>query len=86
MSTKPLNNLTGTDGQADSLNSMNIVIKHHLYGKYSWELDQERDELDISAEPRFYSRCDFQAEDEYDLDGHFWSEHDDEENAPLGKG
>ena len=62
------------------------MIKHHLYEKYSWQKDQERDELEMSAEPRLYRKCDYQAQDGYDLDGHFWSEHDDEEKAPVRKG
>ena len=37
----------------------------------------------MSAGPRFCRKCDYQAEDGYDLDGHFWSEHDEEESAPL---
>ena len=35
------------------------------------------EELDLSFGPRYCSKCDFEAEDGYQLDGHFWSEHDD---------
>ena len=35
------------------------------------------DELDLSFGPRFCKKCDFEAEDGYQLDGHFYSEHDD---------
>ena len=37
----------------------------------------------MSAGPRFCRECDQQAEDSYDLDGLFWSEHNEEEGAPL---
>ena len=59
------------------------LIKQHLYEKHAWQIDQDSDELDMSAGPRFCRKCDYQAEDGYDLDGHFWSEHDDEENTSL---
>ena len=36
--------------------------------------------LDLSVGPRFCSKCDYRAEDGYDLDGNFWSEHDDDES------
>ena len=35
------------------------------------------DELDLSFGPRYCKKCDFEAEDGYQLDGHFWAEHDD---------
>ena len=59
------------------------VIKHHLYEKHAWQINLDSDELDMSAGPRFCRKCDYQAEDGYDLDGHFWSEHDEEESAQF---
>ena len=44
---------------------------------------EENEELDLSFGPRFCKKCDFEAEDGYQLDGHFWTEHDDEEEELL---
>ena len=59
------------------------VLKCHLYDKHEWQKDQQSEELDMSVGPRFCRKCDYEAEDGYDLDGHFWSEHDDEESPSL---
>ena len=65
------------------VSSETSLIKHHLSEKHGWQINLEGDELEMSAGPRFCKKCDYQAEDGYDLDGHFWSEHDDEESAAF---
>ena len=52
----------------------------HLFDRHAWKNDQDSEPLDLSVGPRFCSKCDYCAEDGYDLDGHFWSEHDDDES------
>ena len=54
------------------------VLKCHIYDKHAWKKDYNSEELDLTVGPRFCSKCEYKAEDGYDLDGHFWSEHDDE--------
>ena len=48
-------------------------------GKKSWPKFLESEDLDMSAGPQYCNKCDYHAEDGYDLDGHFWSEHDDDD-------
>ena len=40
---------------------------------------EETEELDLSFGPRYCKKCGYEAEDGYQLDGHFWIEHDEEE-------
>ena len=42
---------------------------------------EEAEELDLSFGPRYCKVCGFEAEDGYQLDGHFWTEHDEEEES-----
>ena len=39
------------------------------------------EELDLSFGPRYCKICNFEAEDGYQLDGHFWAEHDEDEES-----
>ena len=55
------------------------LLMCHLFDRHAWKNDQNSEALDLSVGPRFCSKCDYRAEDGYDLDGHFWSEHDDDE-------
>ena len=47
------------------------------------EESQCSDDLDYSAGPIDCKRCDYQAEDGYDLDGHKWSEHEEDEDGSI---
>ena len=45
---------------------------------------EETEELDLSVGQRYSKKCGYEAEDGNQLDGHFWSEHDEkEENMTL---
>ena len=55
------------------------LIMCHLFDSHAWKNDQNSEALNLSVGPRFCSKSDFCAEDRYDLDGHFWSDHDDDE-------
>ena len=35
------------------VSSEKSVIKHHLFDKHGWQINQEGDELEIGAGPRF---------------------------------
>ena len=39
----------------------------------------EDHDLDMSTGPRYCEKCDFEAPNGYEMDGHMWSEHDEEE-------
>ena len=56
------------------------LLMCNLFDRHAWKNDQNSEALDLSVGPRFCSKCDYCAEDGYDLDGHFWSEHDDDES------
>ena len=43
---------------------------------HGWSDDQKNEEIDMSAGPRYCSKCEFEGADGYELDGHIWSEHD----------
>ena len=58
--------------------SEKAVLKCHIYDKHAWQKDYNSEELDLDVGPRYCCKCDYKAEDGYDLDSHFWSEHDDE--------
>ena len=46
--------------------------------------EQKQDELDMSEGPRYCDKCDYQAEDGYDLDAHSWSEHEEDASEIAG--
>ena len=41
------------------------------------------DDLDSSEGVRYCKRCDYEAEDRYDLDGHIWTEHEEDEDGHI---
>ena len=43
--------------------------------------DISQDDLDSSEGVRDCKRCDYEAEDRYDLDGHIWTEHEEDEDG-----
>ena len=45
--------------------------------------DKSGDDLDSSEGARDCRRCDYLAEDKYDLDGHIWSEHEEDEDGKI---
>ena len=70
-----LNNLKTIQELENKLASVEDQVKNNLEsGK-----NQEADELDMSFGPRYCKKCGFEAEDGYQLDGHLWSEHEDNE-------
>ena len=58
-------------------------LSWHLCESHGWPLDRDPEDLDMSRGVRFCSKCDYQAEDGYDMDGHKWGEHDDEDLDSL---
>ena len=50
---------------------------------HGWSDDQKNEEFDMSIGPRYCNRCDFEAADGYELDGHVWSEHDDQDDEQI---
>ena len=59
-------------------------LKWHMHKNHGWPDNLNLDEMDISllsTDPRNCERCDYEAEDMYDLDGHTWDVHDD--NIPC---
>ena len=62
----------------------NVALKMHIFDKHVWPKgNEEAEDLELSLGPRFCRKCDYQAEDGYDLDAHFWGEHDDAENETI---
>ena len=45
--------------------------------------DEDSEDLDLSFGPRYCNICGHEAEDGYQLDGHLWSEHEDEDDLKL---
>ena len=61
-----------------SINKNNVEVIKSLKERVGLPNDQELDELDMSEGPRYCVKCDYQAEDGYDLDAHTWSEHEED--------
>ena len=55
------------------------VLDWHLSKIHGWSTDQITEFLDNTEDPRNCRKCEYEAEDKYDLDAHTWTEHDDEE-------
>ena len=54
------------------------------YGKnHGWSHDQSQEDLDSSDGVRYFKRCDYEAQDRYELDGHIWTEHEEDEDGPI---
>ena len=58
-------------------------LNWHMGKVHGWPISPSSDDLDYSAGPVDCKRCDYQAEDGYDLDGHRWSEHDEDEDGNI---
>lgn len=58
-------------------------LSWHLNEFHGWPLNMKPEDLDMSNGVRFCSKCDYQAEDGYDMDGHKWGEHEDEDLESL---
>ena len=43
--------------------------------------DIDTEDLDLSFGPRYCNKCGYETEDGYQLDGHLWSEHEDEDDV-----
>ena len=57
----------------------NTELSWHMGEVHGWSDDQKNDEIDMDAGPRYCGKCDFEAADGYELDGHIWAEHDDDD-------
>ena len=58
-------------------------LNWHMGKIHGWPLNQSTGDLDYSAGPIDCKRCDYQAEDGYDLDAHRWSEHEEDEDGQI---
>ena len=54
------------------------VLDWHLSKVHGWSNDQISDFLDTSTDPRNCNKCDYEAEDKYDLDAHTYHDHEEE--------
>ena len=54
------------------------ILQCHLFDKHEWKSSEE---LDLTVGPRFCNKCDYQAQIGYELDGHFWSENDEDDSV-----
>ena len=45
---------------------------------HGWSDEQKNEEFDLDYGPRYCDKCEFEAADGYELEGHIWSEHDEE--------
>ena len=55
----------------------------HMGKIHGWSHEQSSDDLDSSIGIRDCRRCEYQAEDKYDLDGHIWTEHEEDEDGKI---
>ena len=55
----------------------------HMAKTHGWLYDQNSDDLDCSEGIRDCRRCEYQAEDRYDMDGHIWTEHEEDEDGKI---
>ena len=58
-------------------------LNWHMGKTHGWSDEQSSDDLNSSSEPRDCKRCDYQAEDKYDFDGHTWTEHEDDDDGHI---
>ena len=58
-------------------------LSWHLCESHGWPLDRSPEELDLSHGERYCSKCEYQAENGYDMEGHKWGEHDEEDLESL---
>ena len=62
-----------------------VELREHMEKIHGWlnGHNQSGDDLDISEGARDCRRCDYLAEDKYDLDGHIWMEHEEDEDGQI---
>ena len=62
-----------------------VVLSLHMEKIHGGSNDHDKsgDDLDSSDGARDCGRCDYLAEDKYDLDGHIWSEHEEDEDEKI---
>ena len=58
-------------------------ISWHMVENHGWSHDQSQEDLDSSEGVRFCKRCDYEAQDRYELDGHIWMEHEEDEEGHI---
>ena len=63
--------------------SSDLELSWHMEKSHGWSNDKTCDDLDSSEGVRDCKRCDYQAEDRYELDGHLWSEHEEDEDGHV---
>ena len=55
----------------------------HMAENHGWSHDQSQEDLDSSEGVRYCRRCDYEAQDRYELDGHIWTEHEEDEEGHV---
>ena len=58
-------------------------FRMHLGKIHGLSHDKSSDDLDSSVGIRDCRRCEYIAEDKYDLDGHIWTEHEEDEDGKV---
>ena len=58
-------------------------LSRHLNEDHGWPLDRDPDDLNMTNGTRFCSKCDYEAENGYDMYGHKWGEHNDQDLESL---
>ena len=60
-----------------------LELSWHMEKIHGWSQDLNTDDLDSTGGFRDCPRCEYQAEDKYDMDGHKWPEHEDDEDGNI---
>ena len=60
-----------------------LELSWHMKKIPGWSQDQNADDLDFSGGFRDCPRCEYQAKDKYDINGHRWSEHEDNQDGNI---
>ena len=55
----------------------------HMENVHGGSHERSDEDLDSSQGFRVCNRCDYEAEDKYDLDGHIWTEHEEDEDGNI---
>ena len=61
----------------------NSEFSWHMEENHGWSHDQSQEDLDSSEGVRYCKRCDYEAQDRYELDGHIWTEHEEDEEGQI---
>ena len=81
--TQTLSDLYLKCNECDFETPTDAVLDWHLSKVHGWSTERISDFLDTSTDPRNCKRCDYEAEDKYDLDAHTWTEHEETEDEHL---